>query len=411
MTQACQRRTQIGTLIEHIESGVSVRSLDRPADEGEHGVLKVSAVSAGYFKPSENKRILDEDLERASVHPVAGCTLVSRANTLQRVGDCAYVEESRSDVYLPDKLWQLHPNRALVDPYWFSLMLASQQVRLAAGVAATGTSGSMKNISQARYLRIEVLCPPVDSQHRVGAVIRSVDALLRRIRALHSSMRARKRGLLHELLSGKRRFPEFGRARFATVRLGDHADHLDKRNGSQMGKASVMGVLKSIGLVTMRDHVRAKNLSRYLVVPPDAFAYNPMRLNIGSIARNLRGAPCLVSPDYVVFATNPATLLPAYLDQVRHSRIWSEFVRPAGAGSVRVRIYFRDVAELRIPLPALDEQRKIVAVLEALDREIVLLERLRDAYQTQKRALMSRLLSGDVVIAESSAAERVPANA
>jgi type I restriction enzyme S subunit len=129
-----------------------------------------------------------------------------------------------------------------------------------------------------------------------------------------------------------------------------------------------------------------------------------MRLNIGSIARNRSGADCLVSPDYVVFTTDPSVLLPAYLDQVRRSDIWSDFVRPAGAGSVRVRIYFRDLAEIQIPLPSLDEQRRIVHVLEAADREIASLEKLRDAYDAQKRAVMQRLLSGDLLLPAPTAA-------
>jgi type I restriction enzyme S subunit len=103
-----------------------------------------------------------------------------------------------------------------------------------------------------------------------------------------------------------------------------------------------------------------------------------------------------VSPDYVVFQTDCTTLLPAYLDQVRRSRIWSRFVEPAGSGSVRVRIYFRDLAEMRIPLPSLPEQRRITDTLGALDREIAILEQLRHAYEAQKRGLMKRLLSAEL---------------
>lgn len=148
----------------------------------------------------------------------------------------------------------------------------------------------------------------------------------------------------------------------------------------------------------MRDHVRADDLSRYKVLPTDGFAYNPMRLNIGSIARNTLGTDCLVSPDYVVFTTNPDTLAPAYLDQYRRYSAWQRFVTPAGSGSVRVRIYFRDLARMRIALPPIEEQHKIAATLELLDREIALLEQLRDAYAAQKRGLMQRLLAGDVML-------------
>ena len=157
-----------------------------------------------------------------------------------------------------------------------------------------------------------------------------------------------------------------------------------------------MGVMKGLGLTPMRERVRATVLDRYKIVVPDAFAYNPMRLNIGSIARNKCGEKCLVSPDYVVFETDRDTLLPAYLDHVRHSSIWNRFVRATGTGSVRVRIYFDDLAAMRIPLPSIAEQTRIAHALNVLDREIGLLEQLRTAYQAQKRGLMQRVFAGDL---------------
>ena len=50
-----------------------------------------------------------------------------------------------------------------------------------------------------------------------------------------------------------------------------------------------MGVNKIHGMIPMKEHVRAEDLSQYKIVPPNAFAYNPMRLNIGSLAINMHG--------------------------------------------------------------------------------------------------------------------------
>jgi type I restriction enzyme S subunit len=391
---------KLADLVERIESGVSVRSFDEPATADEKGVLKVSAVSDGRFNPAENKRIRDDELARAATHPVAGCSLVSRANTQALVGEVGFVEESRTDVYLPDKLWQLYPKRGLVDPFWFSLLLNSPHVRESARMNATGTSASMKNISQEAYLRTHVLLPPLKEQQRVAFSLRASERASRSTEKVLKAKRAFKRALLHELLTG-RRFPEFTGTEVPRVPLGEVAIAGAVRNRGLLDEKHVMGVLKDFGMVPMRDHVRAQDLSRYQIVPPDGFAYNPMRLNIGSIARNLSGANCLVSPDYVVFTTDTSALLPQYLDQVRRSQIWSDFVRPAGSGSVRVRIYFRDLAELAIPLPSLPEQRRIADTLVAADREIALLEHLQDTYESQKRALMHRLLSGDLALPEN----------
>jgi type I restriction enzyme, S subunit len=214
---------------------------------------------------------------------------------------------------------------------------------------------------------------------------------------------------LQELLTGRRRFPEFhatggwvitpaGRLPedWRAVQLRDHASEVTERNGGRLGSERTMGVIKGIGLEPMRDHVRGDDLSRYKVVAPEAFAYNPMRINIGSIARSRFAEDCLVSPDYIVFETDSSTLSPAFLDHLRHSFLWRRFVAAAGAGSVRVRIYFRDLAKLWIPLPPIAEQKRIAGGLDALDRELALLEAQREQFELQKRVLMQKLLSGEV---------------
>lgn len=136
-------------------------------------------------------------------------------------------------------------------------------------------------------------------------------------------------------------------------------------------------------------------LTRYKIVAPDAFAYNPMRLNIGSIAQNLHGRDVLVSPDYVAFAAQPDALLPAYFDHLRRSWLWSRFVKTAGSGGVRVRIYYDDLADFIFELPPVAEQRRMVDVLDTGRHEIALLKAQREALSKQKRGLMQKLLTGE----------------
>jgi type I restriction enzyme S subunit len=148
-------------------------------------------------------------------------------------------------------------------------------------------------------------------------------------------------------------------------------------------------------MIPMKDHVRAADLSRYKIVHPGAFAYNPMRLNIGSLAQNDHGLDVLVSPDYVVFEAGLESLLPAYFDHLRRTPMWSRFVKAAGSGGVRVRIYYDDLTDFILELPPLDEQARIVEVLDTGRREIAILERQRDALAKQKRGLMKKLLTGE----------------
>jgi type I restriction enzyme S subunit len=201
---------------------------------------------------------------------------------------------------------------------------------------------------------------------------------------------------MQQLLVGRRRFPEYADEAWRDVRLRDVAEVVCLRNRGALGRDSVKAVTKASGMVPMRPELIAGSIERYQIVHPDAFAYNPMRLNIGSIARWRGSDEVLVSPDYVVFRCKSDQLDPAYLDQFRRSHTWSSFMSACGNGSVRVRIWFDDLGVMKLKLPPLAEQRKIAAVLATADREIDLLEQQLAALREQKKGLMQRLLTGRV---------------
>jgi len=144
----------------------------------------------------------------------------------------------------------------------------------------------------------------------------------------------------------------------------------------------------------MEERLIASDIARYRIVQKDWFAYNPMRLNIGSIAQWKGEQNILVSPDYVVFkcldGADPG-VDPSYLNHFRQSDVWKKFVSEGGDGGVRVRIYYRDLARLQLVLPWRNEQQKIAACLSSLDELITAETRQLDALKTHKKGLMQQL--------------------
>ena len=190
------------------------------------------------------------------------------------------------------------------------------------------------------------------------------------------------------------RFPEFIGQPLQELWLGDVTTESGIRNGDELPAASVMGVSKVDGIVPMEERTIASDIARYKVVRKDWFAYNPMRLNIGSIARWQGEADILVSPDYVVFRCldNLAFgIEPDYLDHFRRSMSWDSFVSKGGDGSVRVRIYYKDLASLGLVLPSRAEQKRIADCLRSLDEMIAAQRQKVEALITYKRALMQEL--------------------
>ena len=258
---------------------------------------------------------------------------------------------------------------------------------------------AVKGINVGAVRKLEIPWPPRQTRDLIARILGDCDSLIRITVRLIEAKRAFKRGLMQHILAGQGRFPEFRDRPWAFHRFDALCEERSDRNGKQIGADHVMGVIKGVGFESMRERVRGKgDLARHKIVPPGAFAYNPMRLNIGSIAFNDSGRSILVSPDYVVFRARTDIAGPEFINQLRYSSYWTSFMKRAGAGSVRVRIYFSDLGRLRVPAPALDEQERIAGVLRLVDAEIARLSNLHELRKSQKSALLSRLLNGELSV-------------
>jgi type I restriction enzyme S subunit len=269
-----------------------------------------------------------------------------------------------------------------------------------AGAASMVGSAGQKRLQPSFVRTYSFDLPPLREQRNISQALDLWDTANRRLSDQIVAKLRFKQGLLQQVLAGTLRFKGF-HDEWRTVHLKDVAEECEERNRGRLGTECVMAVTKAEGIIPMRERTIAADIDRYSVVKKDYFAYNPMRLNIGSIARWNGEHDVLVSPDYVVFHCKPPTdNSPAidvdFLDQYRRSGLWERYVTSSGNGSVRVRIYFSDLRRMKLRLPSLAEQRKIADVLIAADKEIDLLKTQLDALKTQKKGLMQKLLTGQM---------------
>lgn len=163
-----------------VESGVSVNAVDEPAGADGVGVLKTSSVYTGRFDPRENKTVVIEELERVSCPVKAGTLIVSRMNTPALVGATGLVEEDAGNLFLPDRLWQVHFSGLL--PRFAYYWTAAPSYRAQVQMACAGTSASMQNLSQNEFLQFTLPLPPPDEQTAIAAFLdretAKIDALI-----------------------------------------------------------------------------------------------------------------------------------------------------------------------------------------------------------------------------------------
>lgn len=280
----------------------------------------------------------------------------------------------------------------------WSVRAREEQLRASVDLAGHGTGRLATEFLRALHIWL----PERRVQDKVVRVLSAWERSHQILSRLLGAKRQMRDGVASALLTGRRRLPGFARQPWRDVCLGEVTRESTRRNGDRLGTDRVMAVTKSVGLTPMRDRTMSDSLARYKVLRPGGFAYNPMRLNIGSIARSSFKRDVLVSPDYVVFEAVPESLDPRFLDYTRRAHAWRRFMMAAGSGGVRIRIYYDDLARLRLPLPGKEEQSRIADFLDTAFQEIACLTLLRETIAKQKRGLMQGLLTGKIRIKEDS---------
>jgi len=133
---------EIANVIDRFEAGTSVSGEPRRRDTDGLGVLKISAVTSGVFRPEEHKAVERTSAPAAPVFPRRGDLLFSRANTRELVAATCLVEADEPRLFLPDKLWRVVASDSVTNEY-LRYLFGHPGFRAELTKRATGTSGGV----------------------------------------------------------------------------------------------------------------------------------------------------------------------------------------------------------------------------------------------------------------------------
>ncbi|MCG6202308.1 restriction endonuclease subunit S [Psychromonas antarctica] len=189
----------LSKFISSLDAGVSVNSGDKPADDGEFGILKTSCVTNGIFDPNENKVVSDtREINRLKESVLKNTIIISRMNTPDLVGANAYIDRNFLNYFLPDRLWAAKPT-TFGDLRFIANILGSDRGREALSGLATGTSGSMKNISKPSVLRLKFHAPIESEQTKIGNTFQKLDSLINQHQQKHDKLSSIKKAMLEKM--------------------------------------------------------------------------------------------------------------------------------------------------------------------------------------------------------------------
>lgn len=182
-----------------IEAGKSLKCIETPPYEQQYGIIKISAVTWGEYNEEESKTLPDDSLFIESRRIAIGDFLISRANTLELLGNPVIVKQVTKNLMLSDKVLRLV--MADDDKPWVNIFLRSCYGRREIEFRSTGNQLSMRNIGQKALLEIPIPKPPIEEQAEIVRRVEQLFAYADTIEKQVNSALARVNNLTQSILA------------------------------------------------------------------------------------------------------------------------------------------------------------------------------------------------------------------
>ncbi len=277
-----------------------------------------------------------------------------------------------------------------IQSFWGYSSTLRQIKRLSVG-------GIMEGLSSSTIKQINLAVPPIYEQKKIIEILSIWDKFIDLKASIIEEKLEYKLCLMKKILNGDMRLPGFENE-LKKEKIKFYIKESKERNIKGI-ETVVLSVTNKQGFILQKDQfdrvVASKDLSNYKIVRKNQFAYNPSRINVGSIDLLKSFDVGLLSPMYVVFECLDR-LLPGYLYQFLKSSSFMNIIPNLLQGSVRDSLSFDALKTIELIIPSVEEQTSIVEVLELADKEIELLKKEIEMIKLQKKGLMQLLLTGVV---------------
>lgn len=270
--------------------------------------------------------------------------------------------------------------------------------------ASPGGAGRNRTLGQDRFMRSQIVLPPLTEQKRIAEILSTQDKVIELKEKLIAEKHLQKKYLMQQLLTGKKRLPGFD-GEWQNCRLYQIAKRILRKN--TVGNDNVLTISAQYGLINQSEffnkEIASEERSEYYLLNRNDFAYNKSYSSgypFGAIKRLTRYDEGIVSPLYICFEIVGDRVSLEYMEQYFEAGMMNreiqafaqEGARNHGLLNIAVDDFFNSI----IVLPSCEEQQTIAEILTAADKEIELLRQDLKQEKQKKKALMQLLLTGIV---------------
>jgi type I restriction enzyme S subunit len=198
---------QIRRILDSMEQGKSPECDSHVSEAHEWGVLKTSCVNKAIYNSEANKALPSTTAPFVQYEVKKGDVLMSRASgSINLIGSVAYVDETRSQILLSDKIFRLHLNQK-VNRKFFTLLMRSTYMRRNIERSISGAEGMANNITKSAIIGFSFALPPKEDQDRISSIAMQqldvFDELIVKVETAIGLIQERRTALISAAVTGK----------------------------------------------------------------------------------------------------------------------------------------------------------------------------------------------------------------
>jgi type I restriction enzyme S subunit len=352
--------------------------------------VKTTDLNNGILNSTEES-VTNKALEKTSLKMLPqGTVLVAMYGGFNQIGRTAMLG---IEATINQALSALICNEQIYNTYLLSWL----NCRVKEWKHLAASSRKDPNITGKDVARFPIAIPPLPEQQRIVSVLSLWDTAIAKQTVLIEQLTLRKRGLMQQLLTGKKRLKGFG-GEWEKIKFKE----IFQRKTQIVNDSSnvqVLSVTKE-GIVSQKEYfnkeVASDDTSKYLLVEKGDLAMSGLNFWMGSCHILTQYEKGIISPAYKVFSIRDGFSIEYIVNFVQSYNFKSSLLGSSviGASIVRRNLDLEMLEEWTYLLPSLPEQKAISDILTYADKEIEIQKQKLAAMQAQKKGLMQVLLTG-----------------
>lgn len=352
-----------------------------------------------------DRTISKETLERLRKRTqlAKGDVLLSSVGT---IGETAIVKEEYPHYEFQRSVAIFKPDRRYITPKFLFYSLNNKKKVLQS--MAEGAVQQCLFINPLKQFQISI--PPLDEQRKIAGILSALDDRIELNNKINRNLEAQAQAIFKSWFidfepfkNGKFIDSELGRIPegWKVKELGKVSKNIREKVASRTN-IPVLSAVKEGHLILSEEYfskqVYSKSLSKYILVKENDYAYNPARVNIGSLGRNTICSLGCVSPVYVVFEIDDNYL--AFFDLYFKMKSFKNEVKLRASGSVRQTLSYDDFSLIKVIYPPKSVSSKFNKLSAVLSEKIIRNKKESRSLAQLRDTLLPKLMSGEVNISD-----------